>query len=79
MAIASKSLLRPVIDDLNKYAVKDTKYRISAITTTMSKFGPSGSLNNENSILEHARAVTARMSSEIFFDLKYIVKVYHFL
>ncbi len=61
-----------MIEDLNKYTVKDKKYRISAITTTMSKFGPSGSLKSENSIFEHAMDVMPKISNEVFFDLKYI-------
>jgi hypothetical protein len=43
-----------------------------AITTTIRRFRPSGSLKSEKNILEQARAVMAKMSSEIFFGLKCI-------
>jgi hypothetical protein len=39
-----------------------------AATVTTSKFGPSGSLNKANIILEPMRAVRAKMSKETFFD-----------
>ena len=74
--IASRSLLRPVLmattDGRNKYTVKDKKYRTSANTVTMSKFGPSGSLKKKNIALEHTRAVMAKIINEVFFDLKYM-------
>jgi len=72
MKIANESLLRPTAEGINKYAPKDKKYRIAAIPVTTSKFGPSGSLKNTNIILEHASAVIANISSEVFFDVKYI-------
>lgn len=43
-----------------------------AMTVTMSKFGPSGSLNVANITREHTMAVTAKMTNETVFDLKYI-------
>lgn len=45
---------------------------MAAIPITTSKFGPSGSLKNKNSILEHTIAVMPKISSELFFDLKNI-------
>jgi hypothetical protein len=45
---------------------------IAAITITISKFGPSGSLRSENNTLEHAIAVRARIRNEVFFEAKYI-------
>ena len=45
---------------------------IAAIPITTSKFGPSGSLKNKNSALEHKIAVIPKISKEICFDLKYI-------
>ncbi len=42
------------------------------MTMTMSKFGPSGSLKNENIALEHAIDVMPNIINEIFFDLKCI-------
>jgi len=68
--IASKSFLRVV--NLDVYATNDTTYSTAAITTTMSRLGPSGSLKNENSALEHTRAVMPRMSSVVFFDMEFI-------
>lgn len=64
-----------MIEELNKYTVKDKKYTTSAITVTISKFGPSGSLKNTNIILEQTIDVMAKISNEIFFDLKYIVVI----
>ena len=45
------------------------------ITTT--RFCPSGSLINKNTALDNARDTRPRISNGIFFDLKYIVGVYH--
>ena len=59
-------------EKLNKYDDKDTTYTIAAITITMRRFGPSGSLKDRNIILEQAIDVIPRMNSEVFFDLKYI-------
>ncbi len=72
MKIVNRSLLRPTTGSLNKYAVSDKKYMISAITVTTNKFAPSGSLNMKNNTFEHAIAVMPKMSNEVFFDLKYI-------
>ncbi len=59
---------------LKKYTIaKDKKYTIAAITVTTRRFGPSGLLKKKNIILEHTIAVMPKMSSEIFFDLKYIL------
>jgi hypothetical protein len=44
----------------------------AAITVTISKFGPSGSLKSANITLEHTIDVIAKISSETFFDMKYI-------
>lgn len=71
----NKSLLKPIKDkegEFHKYTAKDRKYTIAAITVTMSKFGPSGSLKSANIILEHAMAVIAKINREAFFDLKYM-------
>jgi len=76
MKIAAKSLLRPVSNEgkgYNKYAATDKKYTIAAVPTTTSKFGPSGSLKKKNSAREQRIDVTARISNEIFFDLKYML------
>ena len=56
----------------NRYATKDKKYTIAAVTKTIKRFGPSGSLKNANITLEHTRAVIPRMISDVFFDVKYI-------
>ncbi len=70
--IVSKSLLRLVIENLNKYTIQDKKNKTNAIPITTTRFGPSGSLKSRSSILDKISDVTAKMSNEIFFDLKYI-------
>lgn len=72
MLTANNSFLRPIIEGVNKYTVKDNKHRMSAIPVTINKLAPSGSLKDKNSSLEHATAVTAKINNEVFFDLKYI-------
>lgn len=49
---------------------------ISAATVTTSKFGPSGSSNNANNVLEETIAVKPKVISEICFDLKYMYVYY---
>lgn len=61
-----------MVEGPNKYTGKDRRYRNNAITVTISKFGPSGSLNNKNIVLEHAIAVMPKISNEIFFDIGFI-------
>jgi len=75
MKIAAKSFFGAVIEELNKYTVKDKKYKINASPITTSKFGPSGSLNNKKSNLEHARDITPRIRNEVFFDVKYVLTI----
>lgn len=65
--------MKSTAEGINKDAPKDTKYTITATPVTTNKFGPSGSLKNRNSILEHAREVIANISSEVLFDVKYIL------
>ncbi len=72
METANKNLLRSLIEELNKYAVRDSKYTTSDIPRTISKFGPSGSLKNTNNTLEHKIAVTAKIMNVVVFDLKYM-------
>ena len=50
---------------------------ITAIPVTISRFGPSESLKNKNSILEKIIDVIPKISNEIFFDLKYIFPIIH--
>ncbi len=71
MKITNKSLLR-LFGGLNAFTAKDTKYTMTAIPVTISRFGPSGSLKSKNIALEHKIAVTAKISKGVFFDLKYI-------
>lgn len=59
--------------DFHEYATSDSAYTIAPATTTTKRFGPSGSLKNENMARELSRAVIARMVSETFFDVKFIV------
>jgi len=49
---------------------------ISASPITTSKFGPSGSLKNKNSNLEHARDIIPKISNEVFFDVKYVLIIW---
>jgi hypothetical protein len=48
---------------------------ISAIPITIGRLDPSGSLMNQNNDLEHARAVMPRITSEVFFDMRYIIMI----
>ncbi len=64
-----------MVEERNRYAVKDAKNITAAITVTTSKFGPSGSLKSVKSIFEQTRAVTPKINNEIFFDLKYILVI----
>lgn len=45
---------------------------IAAMTITTRRFGPSGSLKNENITLEHAMDVIPKISNDVFFDLRYM-------
>ena len=47
-------------------------YITAAVPATMRRFGPSGSLKNMNSILEHKRAVMPKMNRGVFFGVKSI-------
>jgi hypothetical protein len=60
-----------ILNGLNIYAAQDKKYTASARTTTIKRFGPSGSLKKKNSILEQIMAVIANIVNETSFDLKY--------
>lgn len=60
------------MEELNKYITKDKEYMMTAIPTTTNRFGPSGSLKDRSIAREKKRAVTNKMSNDIFFDLKYI-------
>ena len=73
MKITSKSLLKPVngkkVEGKKKYVDIDTKYTIAAIPITTSKFGPSGSLKNENIARENKMDVRPRVTNDIVFIL----------
>lgn len=56
-------------EGLNKYAAKDKKYMTAAITMTTRRFGPSGSLKKKNIALENTIDVSARINSEVFFEM----------
>jgi hypothetical protein len=47
----------------------------AAMTRTIKRFGPSGSLKKKNIVLEHTVAVRPRVSSVLFFDIDFIVLV----
>lgn len=70
-----ESFLNFIVERSNKYTAKDKKYKIVANPTTIRRFGPSGSLNNKNVVLENKREVTPNMINEIFFELEYIVVI----
>jgi hypothetical protein len=72
MRIANESFLKPLIEKLNKYTARDKKYTIAAVTKTISKFGPSGSLKSTNIALEQIIEVMPKIINEILFDLKYM-------
>lgn len=60
---------------LDKYAVKDKKYSIAAVTITIRRFGPSGSLKKKNIVLENRIDVIHKIINEAFFDGKYILVI----
>jgi len=55
------------------YRNKDAANIKPAITITISKFGPSGSSKKKNSSREERMDVIPSISSEILFDLKYMI------
>jgi hypothetical protein len=73
MQSAERSLLSPVVKGMNDHTSNDEKYRITASPVTTSKFGPSGSLNRKNNVLEHTSAVIPSVSNDVFVDVKDIV------
>jgi hypothetical protein len=75
MRIGSRSFFGPSCFFEEKYTTKDMAYMMPANTITMSRFGPSGSLNNENVILEQATAVMTKMSNEDFFERCILVEI----
>ena len=75
MQSAERSLLSPVVKGMNDHTSNDEKYRITANPVTTSKFGPSGSLNRKNKVLEHTSAVIPSVSNDVFFDVKDIVVI----
>ena len=75
MQSAERSLLSPVVKGMNDHTSNDEKYRITASPVTTSKFGPSGSLNRKNNVLEHMSAVIPSVSNDVFFDVKDIVVI----
>lgn len=62
-----------MMEDLNKYTPNDKKYMTDAIPITTTRLGPSGSSKKKNIVLEHRIDVMAKITNEIFFDLKYIL------
>ena len=75
MQSAERSLLSTVVKGMNDHTSNDEKYRITASPVTTSKFGPSGSLNRKNNVLEHMSAVIPSVSNDAFFDVKDIVVI----
>lgn len=62
-----------LIERLNEYTASDRRNMITASPTTISRFGPSGSLINKNTTLEHTMDKTPRIINEAFFDLRCMV------
>lgn len=60
-----------ILVEVKLYGTEDKVYTASVKPVIIKGFGPSGSLKKKNSILEQMNAVTAKISNEIFFDLKY--------
>jgi hypothetical protein len=52
--------------------IKDSANTKADSTVTISRFGPSGSLKERSSVRESITEVIPNMSSDVFFDLKYI-------
>jgi hypothetical protein len=77
--IVSKSFFGPAVKGYRVYAAKDRKNKTAANTTTINKFGPSGSLKSANVPLEMRRDVITNISSEVFFDMKCILLFYYIL
>jgi hypothetical protein len=73
--IANKSFFEPVVEMRDKYTGKDNRYTIAAVTKTISRFGPSGSLKNTNIALEQRMEVTPKMSCAVLLDLKCILVI----
>jgi hypothetical protein len=48
---------------------------IVAATITTKRFGPSGSLKNKNIVLEQTIDAIAKISNEIFFEMRYIILI----
>lgn len=74
---AMRNLLE-LVSDVEKFGVyitKDAMYKMIAIPTTMSRFGPSGSLKNTNSNRESVRDVSPRIIAETFFDESIVLSV----
>ena len=64
-------------EDSSTYIVKDKKYTTPNIPITTRRFGPSGSLKNENIALDNMRAVIPKIINEVLFDLKYMILIIH--
>ncbi len=70
--MAAINFLRLTREVLNRYAAKEREYTIAAITITISRLGPSGSLKSANITLVNTRDVMIKIICEVFFDLKFI-------
>jgi len=61
------------VEELGNRIAKDKKYRMTANTITIRRFGPSGSLKAQNTNLESKTDVINRINNDTFLDLKYIL------
>jgi hypothetical protein len=57
---------------MREYVPKDKKNIIAANPIITTRFGPSGSLEKENSIIEHIIDSIPKIIHRLIFDLKYI-------
>ncbi len=58
---------------LNLFTTNEKKYTNEETTTTIKRFGPSGSSNTQNITLVETIAVTAKTNADVFLDLRFIL------
>ena len=61
------------MEEMNEDSTKDEKYKTTAKTATMSRFGPSGSFKSAKNALEHMIDVNPKIIWEALFDLKFML------
>lgn len=73
--IVTSSFFGLSTEGFNRYAAKDRRYIITAITTTTNTFEPSGSSKSKNIPFDNAMDVIPKISNDIFFDLNIFVSI----